>query len=82
MSEDKEESVKKHAWCDANEAQIEQYRDNLDTQFSNIKLPDEVMNCDQINCFDKSNLHQIDDFGEKYFNVVCQQVTSVPLTGR
>ncbi len=46
-----------------NEAQIYQYRDNLDKELSKIKLLDEVMNCDQINCFDKSHLHQIDDFG-------------------
>ncbi len=32
---------------------------------SKIKLPDEVMNCDQINCFDESHLYQNDHFGEE-----------------
>ncbi len=32
-----------------------------------IKLPDEVMNCDQINGFNESHLHQVDDFGEEIF---------------
>ncbi len=65
MSKDTEESSKKHAWRRTNEAQINQYRSDLDKELSKIKLLDEVMNCDQINCFDESHLHQIDDFGEE-----------------
>ncbi len=48
-----------------NEAQIDQYRDDLDKELSKIKVPDEVMNCHQINCFDESHFHQIDEFGEE-----------------
>ncbi len=45
MSKDTEESSKKHAWCRANEAQINQYRSDLDKELSKIKLPSFMNSC-------------------------------------
>ncbi len=77
VSKDTEEWSMKYARYGAYESQIYQYKDNLDSELFNIRLPGEVLNCDHINCFDESDLHQINDFGEEiYLNAVCQQVTS------
>ncbi len=40
---DTEELSKKHAWRCSNDSQIDQYRDNLDPESSNIKQSHEVM---------------------------------------
>ncbi len=62
MNSGSPESRAKLAWHRSNENQLRQYKMNLDNLLSNIKVPDQLINCDGKSC--DLHMYYIDPLGD------------------